>query len=51
MSEYPMGPSGETLEELKDDVEYFLQALNRPVLRKAEIEFALKDDGEEGDSC
>ena len=46
ISEYPMGPSGETLEELKDDMEYFLQALNRPVLRKEEIEFAVMDDGE-----
>ena len=49
-SEDPMGPSGETLEELKADMEYFLQAFNRPVLRKEEIEFAVMDDGEEGDA-
>jgi hypothetical protein len=40
ISEYPMGPSGETLEELKDDMGYFLQALDRPVLKKEEIVFA-----------
>ena len=50
ISEDPMGPSGETLEELKADMEYFLQAFNRPVLRKEEIEFAVMDDGEEGDA-
>jgi len=37
---YPTGPSGESLEELKTDMEFFLQALDRPVLRKEEIEFA-----------
>ena len=46
ISEDPMGPSGETLEELKEDMEYFLQAFNRPVLRKEEIEFAEMDDEE-----
>jgi len=46
LSEDPMGPSGESLEELEDDMEYFLQALNRPVLRKGEIEFAVMDDEE-----
>jgi hypothetical protein len=50
ISEDPMGPSGETLEELKVDMEYFLQALDRPVLRKGEIEFAVMDDEEEGDA-
>ncbi len=50
ISEEPMGPSGETLGELKDDMEYFLQALNRPVLRKEEIEFAVMEDEEEGDA-
>ena len=45
-----MGPSGETLEELKTDMEYFLQALDRPVLRKEEIEFAEAEEGE-GDEC
>lgn len=39
ISEDPMGPSGETLEELKDDMDYFLQAFNRPALKKNEIEF------------
>ena len=38
--EDPMGPSGETLEELKDDMQYFLQALERPILKKEEIVFA-----------
>jgi hypothetical protein len=47
VSEDPMGPSGETLEELKDDMEYLLQALDRPVLRKEEIEFAVMDHGED----
>lgn len=47
ISEDPMGPSGETLEELKADMEFFLRALDRQVLRKEEIEFAEK--GEEGD--
>jgi len=40
ISEGPMGPSGETLEELKDDTKYFLQALELPVLKKEEIVFA-----------
>ena len=40
ISEDPMGPSGETLEELKDDMQYFLQALGMPVLKKEEIVFA-----------
>lgn len=39
ISEDPMGPSGETLEELKGDMDYFLQAFNRLVLKKNEIEF------------
>ena len=34
------GPSGDTLEELKDDMKYFLQALDMPVLEKEEIVFA-----------
>ncbi len=46
ISEDPMGPSGETLEELKADMEYFLQALDKPVLRKEEIE--LRRDGGRG---
>jgi len=40
ISQDPMGPSGDTLEELKDDMEYFLQALDMPVLNKEEIVFA-----------
>ena len=40
ISQDPMGPSGDTLEELKDDMEYFLQALEMPVLKKEEIVFA-----------
>jgi hypothetical protein len=31
---------GESLDELKSDMEYFLHALNRPVLKKEEIRFA-----------
>ena len=47
ISEDPMGPSGETLEELKADMEFFLQALGRPVLRKEDIEFAgAEEEGE-----
>lgn len=44
ISEDPMGPSGETLEELKTDIEFFLRALDRQVLRKEEIEFAEKGE-------
>jgi len=40
ISEDPMGPSGETLEELKDDMQYFLQALDSLMLKKEEIVFA-----------
>lgn len=40
ISEDPMHPHGETLEELKNDMKYFLQAFNRPVLKKDEIKFA-----------
>jgi CCR4-NOT transcriptional regulation complex NOT5 subunit len=40
VSEDPMGPSGETLEDLKDDIQYFLQALDSPVLKKDEIVLA-----------
>jgi len=38
-----MRPHAETLEELKGDVRYFLQALDRPVLRKDVIKFAEMD--------
>jgi hypothetical protein len=37
VSEEPMGPSGETLEALKYDLQYFLQALDSPVLKKEEL--------------
>lgn len=49
ISDDPMGPSGETLEELKTDMEYFLLALDKPVLRKEEIELAETEN--EGDAC
>lgn len=44
MSQDPMGPSGDTLEELKGDMEYFLQALGLPVLKKEEIVFVPADE-------
>lgn len=47
ISEDPMHPHGETLEELKNDMEYFLQALSRPVLQKEKIKFAKMDGMEE----
>lgn len=40
ISQDPMGPSGDTLEELKSDMEYFLEALDMPVLKKEEIVFS-----------
>jgi len=43
ISEDPMHPQGETLKELKNDMKYFLQAFNRPVLKKDEIKFAPMD--------
>lgn len=43
ISEDPMEPSGQTLEELKGDLEYFLQALNKLVLKKNKIKFAPMD--------
>ena len=43
ISEDPMHPHGENLKELKGDIEYFLQAFNRPVLKKDEIKFAPMD--------
>jgi hypothetical protein len=45
ISEDPAGPAGETLEELKDDMEHYRQALDRPVLKLSEIIFAPADDG------
>ncbi len=44
ISQDPMGPSGDTLEELKGDMKYFLQALDMPVLKKEEIVFAPVDE-------
>lgn len=44
VSQEPMGPSGNTLDELKDDLEYFLQALDLPVLKKDKIVFATSDE-------
>jgi len=43
ISEDPMHPQGETPEELKNDMKYFLQAFNRPTLKKDEIKFAPMD--------
>ncbi len=40
ISEDPIVPQGETLEELKDDLEYYSAALKCPVLKKDEITFA-----------
>ena len=44
ISQDPMGPSGDTLEELKNDMEYFLQALDMPVLKKEQIVFASENE-------
>jgi hypothetical protein len=44
ISQDPMGPSGDTLEELKGDMEYFLEALYMPVLKKKEIVFSLGNE-------
>lgn len=46
-SENPITPLGDTLDELKGDLEYYLQALGRPVLKKEEIVFAPMDVKEE----
>ncbi|MBM4055739.1 MAG: hypothetical protein FJ264_13975 [Planctomycetes bacterium] len=40
ISEDPIVPEGETLEELKGDLEYYFAALKSPVLKKDEIKFA-----------
>ena len=40
ISEDQIAPEGETLEELKNDLEYYFAALKNPVLKKDEIEFA-----------
>ena len=46
ISQDPMGPSGDTLDELKGDMNYFLQALEMPVLKKEEIVFSPGDEDE-----
>lgn len=43
ISEDPMYPCGESLDELKGDMERFFQAFVRPVLKKEEIRFAPMD--------
>lgn len=47
ISEDPMHPHGETLEELKNDLEYFRQAFIRPILKKEKIKFAPMDGVED----
>jgi hypothetical protein len=44
ISENPIAPLGETLEELKGDLKYYQQALKRPVLKKEEIVFKPMDE-------
>jgi hypothetical protein len=46
-SENPITPLGDTLEELKGDLKYYLQALDRPVLKIEEIVFAEMNGPEE----
>lgn len=46
-SENPITPLGDTLDELRGDLEYYMQALDRPVLKKEEIVFAPMDVKEE----
>jgi hypothetical protein len=43
ISEDPIAPAGETLEELKGDLKYCQQAVKRPVLKKEEMKFANMD--------
>jgi hypothetical protein len=43
ISEDPIAPAGETLEELKGDLKYYQQAVKRPILKKEEIKFADMD--------
>jgi hypothetical protein len=40
ISEDPIAPAGETLEELREDLKYYQQAIKRPILKKEEIKFA-----------
>lgn len=46
ISEDSIAPEGDTLEELKDDMEYYFAALRRPVLKKDEIKFASQVEGD-----
>ncbi len=43
ISEDPIAPAGETLDELKGALKYYQQAVKRPILKKEEIEFADMD--------
>ena len=49
MTEDPVEPMGESLQELKDDVELMLTALNHPVVVEGEVKYAPmeEDDGQE----
>jgi hypothetical protein len=40
ISENPIAPAGESLEELAKDLEHYAEAMNKPALRRAEIVFA-----------
>lgn len=46
ITENPLGPQGETVKELEEDIEYFRRALEMPVLRMGEIVFAPMRRGE-----
>ncbi|MBI5103130.1 MAG: hypothetical protein HZB33_15045 [Nitrospirae bacterium] len=46
-SENPITPLGETLDELRGDLEYYIQALGRPVLKIEDIVFMPMDEKEE----
>lgn len=39
ISENPIAPAGETIEELKSALTYYQQAVKRPILKRKEIEF------------
>ncbi|MBM4141458.1 MAG: hypothetical protein FJ242_08270 [Nitrospira sp.] len=51
ISENPMYPCGESLDELKGDMGYFLRAFDRPVLKKEEIRFVPMDRTGNNISC
>jgi hypothetical protein len=40
ISENPVAPAGESLEELAKDLEHYAEALKKPVLKRFEIVFA-----------